>query len=152
VKVQFNVLLSMFFSIVDIATHSLSHAPCCFLVSLSPVSKDTYTIDYLHDTLLKDKVGALLGSLTHGPFYLWLDPSTPVSVDESQINAARLVLKAYTAHWPLHSAYGISKGNLVAALAANGASITKFQSWVCASMSSMPEYLTATPLPERDGF
>ena len=124
----------MFFSIVDIATHSLSHAPCCFLVSLSPVSKDTYTIDYLHGTLLKDKVGALLDSLIHGPFYLWLDPSTPVSIDESQINATRLVLKAYTAHGPLNSAYGVSTGNLVAALTANVANTPKLQSRVCASM------------------
>ena len=136
----------MFFSIVAIAVHLLSYSPCCFLVSLAPVSKDKYTIDYLHGPFPKVKDDVPLNSLTHGPFYVWLDLSTPVSVDESQINAVRPVLKAYTTHGPLTSAHGVSNGNLVATLAANVANTPKLQSRVCASMSSMPKYLTATPL------
>lgn len=77
------------------------------------ITSDTHDVHYLHGNIEEAEGDPALGGMFHGPFYSWIDGSTPEAANESVVNAVRLVLKAARAHGPFDGIYGFSNGKFV---------------------------------------
>lgn len=114
------------------------------------ITDEHYNVHFLHGNIEEEEGHEKLMGLFHGPFYSWIDTSDEKAMNESVVNAVRLVLKAVKVHGPFDGVYGFSNGGLIAALAANVFADHKLRQAVEASPVSTHQHIRVPLLADKD--
>ena len=64
------------------------------------ITHKDYDIHFLHGNIEEEEGDGNLAGLVHGPFYSWIDATDEKTMNESIVNAVRLVVKVSQIHGP----------------------------------------------------
>jgi acyl-CoA synthetase (AMP-forming)/AMP-acid ligase II len=113
------------------------------------ITPDSHDIHFLHGNIEEEEGDAGLEGLVRGPFYSWIDAEgSEEAVNESIVNAVRLVIKAADLYGPFDAVYGFSNGGLIATLAANVHSDPKLSAAVMSSNGSTTHHIKRVLIPD----